>query len=402
MKLIIQILLSTTLALAGCSTGNEGSQITPIDQESGETTNTDATEPEVPNTSTAPEIPVDFQPAHRGTIPASDPYLRYIGRWDQSVPDEPRADWPGVRIQAQFTGTSVAVRLRDGASDYVAYIDGEPWSEVLTTSEELYPIASGLEDRVHQLVLIRKTEDYLHRPFSFLGLTLDPEAFLVPLPARSERRIEFIGASWTGGYGNESLVRECAGPTVLRETTNTDEAFGSLVARHFDAEPHFVSWSGKGMMRNYGSPETSDPTSFPLYYPRTLSSTEGAWDAASWIPQYVVIQLGGNDFSTEPRPSLEEYKAAYHAFLDALYEQYPGVTVILGTTQSGTEYEYKEVIFQEQIANKGRAGQLFHLLLNNGLSNTGCDFHPNLADHQIIAERLIEIILAHGAWGAGL
>src|SRR5581483_9468286 len=83
----------------------------------------------------------------------------------------------------------------------------------------------------------------------FIGLF--PTLGDVPLPApRRARQIEFIGDSYTVGYGNVSPSRTCTREEV-HDRTDTQQAFGPLVARHYDADDRIVAYSGFGIVRNY-------------------------------------------------------------------------------------------------------------------------------------------------------
>jgi hypothetical protein len=61
------------------------------------------------------------------TVLPSDPNIRYTGRFDFTTPNAPRFDWPGVMIEAGFTGTSIGILLAEQWANYNwydAYIDG--------------------------------------------------------------------------------------------------------------------------------------------------------------------------------------------------------------------------------------------------------------------------------------
>lgn len=332
------------------------------------------------------------------TFAADNEYIQYIGRFDLSSPASPRADWPGVRVRAKFTGSSIGLHIKDGVADYVIYIDGQLYPTLKTKQGvTFYPIADGLEGANHTIDVIRKNEVH-DNAMQFLGVELEQGASLLPPPARSDRKIEFIGASYTAGYGNESFSRTCT-PEELMSTTNIDKAFGSIVAKYFNAEAHFEAWAGKGIVRNYGSIGTTDPDAFMAYFPRTLTSEKTSrWDMGSWHANYVVIQLGGNDFSTKPRAEEQRFISAYNALLNRLFNVYPDVKIILITTSIGIEQRYKQKIIKHQEAIPERKGRIAHVMLPNNLAKTGCNWHPSTHDHQIIAKLLIDKILKFGEW----
>ena len=55
----------------------------------------------------------------------------------------------------------------------------------------------------------------------------------------------------------------------------------------------------------------------------TGEQVEPVWDFRGWVPDAVVVLLGGNDFATARRPSLEVFAAGYDELLRKLRHQYP-------------------------------------------------------------------------------
>lgn len=125
--------------------------------------------------------------------------------------------YPGTYIKTRFEGTSLALRFDhtphedEGRGNYLGYIiDNEIEGKLLLTpraGEKLYEITSGLLDRVHDLVLIRRT-DFTRGHCIFRGLVLDPGRGLQPPPPRPVRRIECFGDSITAGVLAEACGYE--------------------------------------------------------------------------------------------------------------------------------------------------------------------------------------------------
>lgn len=79
--------------------------------------------------------------------------------------------------------------------------------------------------------------------------------------------------------------------------------YGPLIARAVNADFFVEAWSGKGMVRNYGDPNITSVDPFPKYYPYTLATEwTQKWDFYAWVPDVIVINLGTNDYSTQPHP----------------------------------------------------------------------------------------------------
>ncbi len=86
-------------------------------------------------------------------------------------------------------------------------------------------------------------------------------------PTQRLNQIEFIGDSETVGYGIESGKRTCTSDEI-KAFTNTNVAFGPLVANNFQADYQINAISGKGLVRNYNGDAPTMP--FPAYYDRQI------------------------------------------------------------------------------------------------------------------------------------
>ena len=58
-------------------------------------------------------------------IPASDSRIAYMGRISVAKPDTVRFTYPGVNINAGFTGTSLKMGVKPGSGSYMIEIDDE-------------------------------------------------------------------------------------------------------------------------------------------------------------------------------------------------------------------------------------------------------------------------------------
>ena len=206
-------------------------------------------------------------------IKPDHPHIRYFGRVDRSTPDRVVFDWPGIAIHAIFQGPSCSVIL-EGVNAFDVFVDGILTKTFLTTSQKAtYEIVAGLTDRNHRLRLIKRSES-AHSPSTFWGFILEGGKILIAPPAPPKRKIEFIGDSYTAGFANEYLSRESpAGKddSIILAATNTNKAFGPLVARAFGAQYHIIAISGKGLIRNYNGIDKGKE--LPYYYDRTLISS---------------------------------------------------------------------------------------------------------------------------------
>jgi lysophospholipase L1-like esterase len=352
------------------------------------------------------------------SIPASDPLIRYTGRFDFSTPAAPRMGWPGMMIEAAFSGTSIGIKLSEQVA-YTSYFDatldgGAPHRITSSSVAEASYRIEGLGKGKHRLLLVRRSESYsgfgVGQEYSvFHGLELEAGASLSALPAAPKRKMEVIGDSLSVGYGNESPGLSCAG--TVSQFTNNYLAYGSLAARSFGAEVHTTAVSGHGMLSNYGQGILS-PDPMPLLFKRTIPALEAPlWDFKSWQPDLVVIFLGNNDFSTgslPPKaPSRADFIAAYNALIAAVRAGYPDSKPWIlclyhhvwdGSASFDLGAYVKEVV-------KGQNEKLKDLKVSgvdmDPFSGSGCDYHPNLAEDKAMASRLCAAISAATGWDGG-
>ncbi|WP_430784164.1 polysaccharide deacetylase family protein [Actinoplanes sp. G11-F43] len=304
-----------------------------------------------------------------------------------------RHTWPGVYFEGRVRGGSVGIVLDDAVNDYELRIDDRPPVNLVTPGRTTHWVRD-LGPGVHTVRVAKRTESPWS-PGLFGGFVAGAGGAVLTAPAARTRQIEFIGDSWTAGYGNTSTVRDCSATGGIDRNTNADQSFGALTARSLNADYQLNAWSGRGMVRNY---DGGDPgTDYRTYYPRTLQAADPAvWPRPrTWKPQVIVIGLGINDFSTpvhpgEPWPDetalAAAFTEAYQGFLEQLRERYGSRSHLVLTypTLWNTTALADAV---EQIAASG--GPRVHALhYDLPLDLLGCDWHPSAADHQLLAGRL--------------
>lgn len=318
------------------------------------------------------------------------PYIRYIGRVDTSRKNRVLFDWPGIMLEASFEGTSCAIGLKGGIESYNVFINGEFSHRIKTdTLKERYEIASGLPDTIHHL-LVTKRYEMEGRISACTGLFLDDNKKLHLLPPRPHYRIEFIGSSTLIGFGNESKSIKCA---HISDSSNSFYSFGPVAARMLGAEYSLIAATGRGMVRNWGSPFLTSKRPFPAYYRRTLwqSSSSPEWNHRTWVPQVIVISLGTNDFTTPPQPTRALFINRYRAFIQEVYSRNPGVYILCLTSDREPYRSYvHHLVEQEKQEGNRRIG--FFAYEKIPVYERGCNWHPNIKAHYRIAAKLAVLI----------
>ena len=315
------------------------------------------------------------------------PAIRYIGRFDTSNPSQPTAEWSASSMQARFSGESVSVLLGGSENYFDVVLDSVVQPVLNTTGKSSYPIASGLDAGVHNVLVFRRDEAD-DGPTQFLGFDFGGGGQLLPPPVAPPHRIEMIGDSITAGFCDETMNTQAQ---FTPATENEYLAYGPLTARALDADIHVVAWQGKGLYRNLGGTTTE---TVPILWERTIPTDMAShWDPSQWIPDAVVINLGTNDYNSGPDPSTA-FEATYVRFVTQLRGVYPGAFIFcaVGPMLGGTSYASAKTAISDVVSTRQAAGdsrlQLVEFPTNNcgaDGSGCGCSGHPNVSQHQAMA-----------------
>lgn len=351
-------------------------------------------------------------------VAASDPGIRYVGRFDFDDPEAPRMMFPAVTVETEFEGDAIDLRLKEGAPGtastnteyYAVTIDGgEPVKLQTCPAQEIYPLARALGSGTHRVRISKRTEGSVGSAL-FLGFRVR-EAGTLHLPKAPERRVEFVGDSITCGYGNEVSTTDPDSYSFTSTNENALLAYGAVAAAELGADYVAVAASGRGMVRNYsGGSGLHAPEFYELAGP---DSGAVAWDHTLYSPDVVVVNLGTNDFSIgleadEVVTMREEYRATYTKFLSRLRVLHPKATLIavVGPMISDSyppgyqawtsiRADVQEVV--QSFVDDGDS-KVLYFALSPQSSPYGEDWHPTLATHQKMADALSAFIKEELGW----
>ena len=307
------------------------------------------------------------------------------------------SQWPGMYYEAHFNGTAVTVRLNDAVNHIKIYVDGKLADEEKKPGSgdiELGPLSAG-----EHTVRLEKLSESQGDKTDFPGFFVTQAASALPAPPARPRQIEFIGDSYTVGYGNTAGKHTCTADE-LWVTTDTQQGFGALTAKHYDADYQINASSGRGIVRNY---DGSDGDHLPVVYPFVLFDKLIVYQDKAWQPQIVVIGLGTNDFSTplnagEKWPTRDalhsDYEATYTAFVKSLRARNPNAFFILMATDQ-VDGEIQTEVKKVMAAVKAGGDNRIDFVPMNGLSFGGCDWHPTTDDDLAVSKTLSAYIDAH-------
>jgi len=335
-------------------------------------------------------------------IPVSHEAIRYVGRFDFSNPQEVRYDWSGVYFQFSFRGTSCAVKMSDtGHNYYNVLVDDQPSKTFDVKSDTTMVLATDLTNQIHRVQVYKRTEGNQGTGI-VKGILISENGEMLPWNDIPERKIVFIGNSITCGYGTEGLSKS---ERFKPSTENNYQSYAPIMARAFNADYHIVAHSGEGVVRNYGYKEKTSPTgTMPRRFNRVFDEKElPIWDFKQWKPDAVVINLGTNDFSTQPFPDRLVFQAGYEKLINEAMKQYGNLPIfcVVGPMTDEPCYSYVKEMVQnfrstQQKRNVHFVGIPTYLMIPD--KDLGSDTHPNYQGQRKMAAHVLPVISSVLGW----
>ena len=330
----------------------------------------------------------------------NDPMVRYTGRIFVSREGDVTFDWSGTYLEMEFIGNELSILLSEtGNSYYDVLLDGKNHNVVKACGKDtLITFVSNVTDGFHRLRIQKRTEGEfgrttIHR-FVISGL-------LQKNTLKRTRYIEFIGDSWTCGYGVEGESRD---ENFQLETENCHLSYAAALSRYFDADYTLIAHSGRGVARNYGdSLRVSDVTMKEKMQQTFDEDNEKLWDSKNYQPDLVVINLGINDFSTTPHPYKEEFIAAYKQIIKQLRQNYGDIPLLCicpfhVQDISRVQFFEKNVLiydYYKTAISETNDANIFLLPINNGLLNNTTDLGAVWHPYKIGQKKLAMMIIPH-------
>jgi len=323
--------------------------------------------------------------------------VRWFGRVDTTNPDQPRFSWSGTGFIARFNGTSLAAQLTISGSSQIfkAVVDDAPQAAMTgTVGQATYMLASGLPAGVHTVELYRQTEGPQGET-RLMGLMVGDGALMDPPPG-CDRLIEVIGDSITCGYGDLGTLAD----TDCYPTESHWDTYEAVAGRALGAEVSTIAASGRGIIRNYAGDVEG---TMPMVYPQVIANAAApVWDFHVQ-PQAVIINLGTNDISNNKGDPGDPFRDTYTTLLQTVRTNYPNAYIIciiaplLGAGDQATIAGH----LNDAIAARNAAGDTNLEYFNIPPQTTdkfACQYHPNVAENQMMADLLVAELKAKLGW----
>ena len=161
-----------------------------------------------------------------------------------------------------------------------------------------------------------------------------------------------------------------------------------------------MAHSGRGAVRNYGDTVRVSAVTMREKMLQTFDEdSKEQWNFKAYKPDIVIINLGTNDFSVEPKPFKSEFVTSYTQILKQLrlhYGQIPILCVYCCTIPAPV-YDYFEAVLTEMNDKD------IHLLkISEGLFSVETDYgavcHPNYSGHRKMAMEIIPMVSTLTGW----
>lgn len=331
--------------------------------------------------------------------PASDTRIEYTGRTVVTGNDV-SYDWSGVYLRVRFNGPYLAMRCSDNKNSWFnLWIDKEMTPKedrkfLVAAKDTVIVLAEGLGKGEHEIILQKRTEGEQGR---FTVHSFISEGDILQADGRRDRHIEFIGDSYTCGYGTESADRD---DPFEAATENCNLTYAAIAARYFNADYNLVSHSGQGICRNYD--DFGRGYNMPDRYSQAFDlSKDIAWnpEMAPHRPDIVVIYLCTNDFSTGRQPQEMVFAERYIELLKKVKNYYGEDIPILCMASNVTPFSFdyiRNACLLSGLKNVSYMGMTTNV--HNHTSDLGASWHPNYKGQIKVASNVIPYISSITGW----
>lgn len=329
------------------------------------------------------------------TIKGTDSRISYIGRVEQNAETGITSfDWSATTLRIRFSGSNLYLKCSDTKRDYLnLWADkGQSRKQDKTLCIEKDTLICLFKGRkgVHEVTLQKRTEGE-QGCISIEELSTDGKFLKASAP--KSRIIEFIGDSYTCGYGTEAPNRDT--PFYAKDE-NPALTYADILGRYFDAEAIHISHSGRGVLRNYD--DFNQRENMTKKYPQAFDELkEDKW-SPSYTPDIVVVYLGTNDVSTGKQPTLYAFCEQYKVLLNQIREFHGDVPILCVASKADEQMEY----YVKEAVKRSKLDNVYSIAVqdqaHNNDTDLGASWHPNYSGHRKVASIMAPYIATIANW----
>ena len=320
---------------------------------------------------------------------ANDKRIHYVGRFDFSDEQEPKAWAPGVYLEFVAQGTSCELVVEDEVKfgntyNYLEIVVDHRITKRIKLSSKINRIHlfKDVKDGRHHVLVCKNTESAI----GFIKIKGIYSQDLCKWKKPRKRLFEFIGDSITCGNGSDSS--SCSfGKGSWYDYHNAYLSYGARLSRSLNADWMLSSVSGIGMHKSCCGVKHS---MLHIYERMNFQKGNKKW-FFSMKPDIVFITLGQNDGGNEA----SEFEKKYRIFLQKLRRNYPESWFVCCTSpMAGKELKQKLKKSIEKVINAHRqtGDQRIALFQYKGIYNGGYDKHPTVGQHQLMMHELNQFL----------
>lgn len=336
------------------------------------------------------------KPAGLKFFRADNPRIQYTGRIDFSNPSMPRIWAPGVYIVAKFKGSKCEILLNDEADgnnhNYIEIvIDGKIKERIkLKNRTNVLEVPDTLSNTEHIVLVCKDTESNIGY-IDFVGFRCEK---LLPLPAKPARKIEYYGDSITSGTGMDLSEIPC-GQGQWYDEHNAYMSYGALTSRNLHAQWMLTALAGVGMVHSCCAMNVVMPQ---IYNKMFLRADSIKWNFNNYKPDVVTVCLGQND---GPDQDSTYFCSTYVKFIQNLRLHYPHADIICLSSPMAndtlTTVLHRYLTGIVSVVNASGDNKVYKYFFSRRY-HSGCGGHPDLAEHQLIADELTAYIKKLENW----
>lgn len=324
---------------------------------------------------------------------SGDEKFHYEGRWLQESEKTASCSFPGSSVTFSFRGTKLSVFLQQSTDSWTksyfdVIIDDKPSDSLDINANSWHLIFESEKDETHTVTLFKRNEPWMGEA-KFRGIELVGE--LLPYSSNKKNKLLFLGASWETGFGNVPKLDWETSKTTSWTPEGMDHyySYPSILAQSTESEYTCVCFGGKGLMRDYQG-DTINQIPDMLHKTKAIDNSS-TWNHQDFYPNVIIIQLGGNDFSSGI-PDEEKFTNAYTNLIDTLHLIYPKSYIVISEinlSSNDTIYGLTYHTYIENVRNHySNDSVLYWNYEEKNITIWGEDSHPQIDTFKKIANDL--------------
>jgi len=327
----------------------------------------------------------------------------------------------GIQIKFFFKGRSLSIGLSDVSDGYPEHLNfynvfaDDSLIDVIEIKKfkKWYEVNHVFFNLKTEITIFKRTEAMCASGI-FQGLKINKGAIISKVKLKS-RKIEWIGDSFTAGYGNlvSNLPPPQGNPSTGFHAKNQDnsKAWGAITSKELGAEYMCTVFSGRGVYRNY---DNSEKGTLPKMYNLVSPDQHNVkWNFSFYQPDLVVVNLGQNDFGPESYGSVimtdsVRFTKSYLELLEMVKKKNPKAKILITIGGGLSDYFPRGLkclsrsrVWLKKIAknfNTVHPNSCETFELRTIQPPYGEDWHPTVSEHHDMADQALIAIKKYMNW----